>query len=472
MKYMNKHITILLVLSLTLGGLCLQPNEAQATTGKQALLDKIKKESAETILKSYYDDFDGDGVKEIFAITQTDEGYHHIWYAGNKEIKQVKGDDIRCDYDSSYKSIVKVSENQKIFIMEFFFGANGSSSECYYVSSGKVQNVAQDLQGLIQLSGKEFAIHTSSFDNNDNGAGHTWKRYYLKWNGKKFVEYKGTKISIKKFESYKNGRSVIKKIKNEGYTIGKIYERSNGIININVSSGDVSSGIDYENVTLKLKDGKVTVVDNDNGPYKSSDGIVKRSSYGGIYSETSGRIESEEIERGETKIVVKKPNDRLSNQSHIENADDELPATSNTLGTQFITLCRKGTTETVLKALAAGASANAKNDLGWTALMEAAMHNPRTEVVKALLASGADVNAQDANGWSALMVAAMHNPNPEVVAVLLQAGADAHAVNSKGQDALWCAHNPGGLRTKAIPNQAKRRAVNEKIVRLIGGKSL
>ena len=117
------------------------------------------------------------------------------------------------------------------------------------------------------------------------------------------------------------------------------------------------------------------------------------------------------------------------------------------------------------------ANANANNERGWTALMEAAMHNPREGVVSALLASGAEVNAQDKNGWSALMVAALHNPNPEVVAVLLEAGADVKAKKSQGRDALWCAHNPGALRAKAVSNQAKRRVINEKIVQLVEKKA-
>ncbi len=137
---------------------------------------------------------------------------------------------------------------------------------------------------------------------------------------------------------------------------------------------------------------------------------------------------------------------------------------------QFIAFCRTATPIGIREALKNGANPNAQKDLEWTALMEAAMHNPHVGAVKALLAAGAEVNAQDTNGWSALMVAAMHNPNPEVVAALLQAGADVTAINSKGQDALWCARNPGGLRTKAILNVAKRREVNETIVRLIGGR--
>ncbi len=138
--------------------------------------------------------------------------------------------------------------------------------------------------------------------------------------------------------------------------------------------------------------------------------------------------------------------------------------------TQFIALCRTGTPETIYGALVKGANVNAKNELGWTALMETAMHNPREEAVRMLLVAGAEVNAQDANGWSALMVAALHNPNPEVVAALLQANADVTAINSKGKNALWCARNPGVLRTKAIPNMAKRHVVNEKIVQLIEGR--
>jgi len=134
---------------------------------------------------------------------------------------------------------------------------------------------------------------------------------------------------------------------------------------------------------------------------------------------------------------------------------------------KFIELCRKSAPEYILRMLDGGANARAKNELGWTALMEAAMHNPKEGVVSALLASGAEVNAQDKNGWSALMVAALHNPNPEVVAALLDADADVKAKNSQGRDALWCARNPGVLRAKAIPDQAKRRMINEKIVRLI-----
>ena len=172
------------------------------------------------------------------------------------------------------------------------------------------------------------------------------------------------------------------------------------------------------------------------------------------------------------KILVEKPNQRRSNP---DSAASDMPTGTEQVTMSdraFLKLCIKGTAEEMRKALENGANPNAAKEFEWTALMEAAMHNPHAGVVKALLAAGANVNAQDANGWSALMVAAMHNPNPEVVAALLSAGADAHAVNSKGQNALWCARHPGGLRTKAIPNQAKRRAVNEKIVRLIGGKSL
>ncbi|MCR5221101.1 MAG: ankyrin repeat domain-containing protein [bacterium] len=142
-----------------------------------------------------------------------------------------------------------------------------------------------------------------------------------------------------------------------------------------------------------------------------------------------------------------------------------------TSDTQFIALCRQGTTEEIRNALAAGANPNATKELNWTALMETAMHNPRSGAVTVLLSAGARVNAQDDNGWSALMVAAKHNPNPEVVAALLRAGADVNARNYRGDNALSCAWSPGSLRAKAIKNSVTRRAVNAKIVQLIKSKN-
>ena len=64
----------------------------------------------------------------------------------------------------------------------------------------------------------------------------------------------------------------------------------------------------------------------------------------------------------------------------------------------------QGKTEDVVTLLKAGADVNAKNPLGWTALMEASERG-HTEIVSVLLANGADVNAKTNNRYTALMLA-------------------------------------------------------------------
>ena len=71
--------------------------------------------------------------------------------------------------------------------------------------------------------------------------------------------------------------------------------------------------------------------------------------------------------------------------------------------------------------LAQGADVNAKDNLGYTALMYAA-ENGHTETAQALLAHGTDVNAKDNFGWTALMYA-KEMGYVETIRMLKKAGA-------------------------------------------------
>jgi type II secretory pathway predicted ATPase ExeA len=72
--------------------------------------------------------------------------------------------------------------------------------------------------------------------------------------------------------------------------------------------------------------------------------------------------------------------------------------------------------------LDAGASVDARNNAGQTALIMAAINNNRA-VARTLLARGADVNARTSSGWTALMYAAWKG-QPEMTRLLLDHGAD------------------------------------------------
>jgi ankyrin repeat protein len=84
----------------------------------------------------------------------------------------------------------------------------------------------------------------------------------------------------------------------------------------------------------------------------------------------------------------------------------------------------------VRAALSEGASADATQPDGRTALMLAA-ESGDVEAVRALLERGADPNAQAVYGETALMLA-----DPDVVGILVEAGADVDARNGTGRTAL------------------------------------
>lgn len=85
--------------------------------------------------------------------------------------------------------------------------------------------------------------------------------------------------------------------------------------------------------------------------------------------------------------------------------------------------------------IAHGANVNAKNPLGWTALMKAIynyeLDRGFPEIVSTLITAGAEFENQIAYGTRPLMLAAGYG-QAEVIDVLLAAGADVHAKNEGG----------------------------------------
>ena len=255
---------------------------AQAST-KSSLLNKIQKTVGSSVLRSWYADFDGNGSKEVFAVMGYGETENSLWFASDKEVKILPAGGFwyYADYHNP-AGICKVSEKQKLFVMESGAGGSGSTSHCYYVKSGRVKTVAKAGEGLMQISGKQFAVHMSAFDsieNDGHGEGHTYKRYYLKWTGTKFKEYKGTQISQKTLKKYTGASALLKKAKNEGYSIGTIFRRGNGIINVNLYKKEMYGGRVNENLTLKISGKKVKLVT----AYANAANWIQKYSYRGVY---------------------------------------------------------------------------------------------------------------------------------------------------------------------------------------------
>jgi len=80
-----------------------------------------------------------------------------------------------------------------------------------------------------------------------------------------------------------------------------------------------------------------------------------------------------------------------------------------------------------------GAKVNAKDWLGWTALMYASYYG-QTELAKLLMNKGAEVNAKSNTGWTPLMYAA-YTGQIEIGKLLIENGADVNAKTRAGETA-------------------------------------
>lgn len=268
---------------ITIAALCLvtisQPKDCEASS-KTLLTNKIKAKTSEEIKKVFYTDYDYDGSKEAFIITNRSDDAQTLWFSSPKEVKKIATAII---WTGKGRGICKVSKRQKLFLAEGSAGGSGSWSYCFYIKNGRAIQVKKAGEGLGQIKGKDFVIHPSAFDlvvdSTGVSTGHTWKAYYLKWNGKKFVEYVGKKMSLGALKKYKGANVYLKKVNNLGYKIREIYYRKNGIINVNLSKA-MQDGIEQQNITFKVKGNKVSLQVND----KEGKNIVEKSSYGGRYN--------------------------------------------------------------------------------------------------------------------------------------------------------------------------------------------
>jgi ankyrin repeat protein len=107
------------------------------------------------------------------------------------------------------------------------------------------------------------------------------------------------------------------------------------------------------------------------------------------------------------------------------------------LAPRLFDLVARGAHKELGTELANGADPNARNESGWTVLMQA-VASSRYTCTKLLVEHGARVNDADADGWTALMVACAEcgRKHLSIVRVLLANCADADVVSAGGDTAF------------------------------------
>lgn len=229
----------------------------------EALIDERAggKEAAE-ICFSIFDDFDGDGTDELFAVYGKDR-FGTLWYANANEAWNI----YPANEEWGEFRTAEVGGDTLILTERLY--ATGNVTYCFRVENGSPIGIDTFNAGsLTQTNGAEFTGIKSTYDFCTDGTGHTWKPYWFYYENGEFREHLGHSILYENFKDNFGGVSeefaylqpYFDEIKAESGVITDIIVRDNGIVNINykiIEDGEEFLAYRYFR-TLSVKDGEVT----------------------------------------------------------------------------------------------------------------------------------------------------------------------------------------------------------------------
>lgn len=274
---MRKRILSLL---LTLTMLCaFVPATAVRASSQDELLKKLKNNTSDTIIETYYDDFDGDGQDEMFAITgQKSTG--NVWFVSNSTCEKLQYNYSNASPSATDKFKV-IDINGKKYFNYFEIYGNGQTVTivCFIGKSNKI--TAKQFNGYMSGDENGLYVTNSVYDcqisKNDFNAGNysggmrSWKNYWYYYDetADDFKEYGGTEITKEQFCQFDGAEDILNLV-TEGYIYNILY-RANGIININIleESGLFKENDAYNctNILVGYDDGSVWVIEDENDDY-------------------------------------------------------------------------------------------------------------------------------------------------------------------------------------------------------------
>ncbi|MCI8430548.1 MAG: tetratricopeptide repeat protein [Lachnospiraceae bacterium] len=232
----------------------------------------------------YCDDYDGNGTYEAFALSGSVDNEYEDVYEGNLYFVDQQGIQELLEWDAYVQGTESIMNfgTEKYFVIGKYF-ATGNLS---YIWGVKDKTVFQP-----ELSGKGMSVrqtgentltvicdtYDGEYDETgDMYLGHTWKPYYLYWDGD-FKEYGGISITEEQLMACRGGQDILDQIHALGGEITDIFWRQNGIININYNIGPKR-----ENATL-LREGDRVRLQRAYGEGEIED--IRDSSFEGSYVE-------------------------------------------------------------------------------------------------------------------------------------------------------------------------------------------
>ncbi len=273
----------------TINNIVEEKNTQEVIMSESKYLEYLKTKVKEDIIYSYYNDYDGNGSCEMFALIgeiATDTGlgggedlYGKIWFVNEQGAMEVESDDI--EYWTS-PHVFNVGGN--IFIAFEKAYTTGSQTFIWGVREEKPYqpNISGKVHGLVNVNEyDEIEATHSTYDISYDKSlgfeiGHTWKKYYFYFDGSTFKEYGGINISIDDILKIPIGKKIINKVYKHSFDVDSIYYRSNNIININISKENDES-IEYKNITLRYINKEWEIVSPDEFGYNYGEGYYLKA---------------------------------------------------------------------------------------------------------------------------------------------------------------------------------------------------
>lgn len=205
-----------------------------------------------------FDDFDGDGKFEAFAITgsQPDTDIYEdgitegsVWF--------IKGDNCEklCDSNGMgfiiRKRILELGGRKYVLFDDAF--ATGVQTHAFEVNGDKASETLFSGSGEVadQDDKDRFRIVDSSYDaifdpEIGDTIGHTWKSYYFYYDeaADSVREFGGKEITAEAAEKI-SGRDLVSECLKEGDEVESIYHRANGLTNINYARTDENGYVEH-----------------------------------------------------------------------------------------------------------------------------------------------------------------------------------------------------------------------------------
>lgn len=216
------------------------------TMSETSYKDTIIEESKGEIVYSHYNDFDSDGICEMFAIVgkvmDDDTIGGEIWFANQQGAYKIE----ELKYYWKYPKAYLFGNNIFIAFEEYYM--TGSVTYLWGVKNGSPfqPNLTAKINGFEINDYNEIVVTASFYDAikriyddwqvlpyDEHWEGHTYNQYYYYWSGDSFREYGAMEITVDELLQIEGTNGLINYINDLEATINEIYYRDNNVFQIN-----------------------------------------------------------------------------------------------------------------------------------------------------------------------------------------------------------------------------------------------